>query len=428
MNQALGTYLVELRQLRGLSATTLARQSAVSRSSLYNWETGRSTPRLQELEAVLRSLGASAKQKQDALQRLGAPRAQKRLKEIVTASHDLPHGGDLLRAMRLRRGWTQAEAASLLKVSQPTVARWERADAWPTPVVLQEICYTLQAHEREVAALTQGHQVFATSLSGKDALQTPEELDISLKAIDNQLETPEGYALADLQYLGLTAQAVPVLQEKKWGQLQLAWILVRHAAYLSLRCQSAEAGRISEQILRLLPNGSEFTKDHRWYYIALSAEIYWANWKYPVKEQARVLEHWLDSPLDDKSQSWLTSQLGTSLLAQGEVEAALEMMERSVRYISRSSARPSEVQRRRNDHAEVLLQAGQPESAAEMLRSMEDMKPPTRIRTKVSLSRANLKTGNRTIARDWLQKAHDENATVSITYYQNEIDELAARL
>ncbi len=42
-----------------------------------------------------------------------------------------------LRAERLRRGWTQADLAGRLGLSQPTIASWESGNRYVTPTNLR---------------------------------------------------------------------------------------------------------------------------------------------------------------------------------------------------------------------------------------------------------------------------------------------------
>ena len=72
LEATLGNYLLGLRQAKGFTSTGLSLLAQVSRATLYNWETGKSLPRMQELEAVLRALQASKAEKEHALALLPA--------------------------------------------------------------------------------------------------------------------------------------------------------------------------------------------------------------------------------------------------------------------------------------------------------------------------------------------------------------------
>ncbi|MCW3055791.1 MAG: Helix-turn-helix protein [Chthonomonadales bacterium] len=131
------SFLRTLRQTRGLSLRDTAAAAGIARYTLIRWEQGHTLPRLPEFQAVLTTLGATPAEQTRALQLLEAPRAarlmQQETSNPTTADILQPHGGDLLRALRLRRGWTVTEAARQIGTAQNTVSRWEHGDAWPSP-------------------------------------------------------------------------------------------------------------------------------------------------------------------------------------------------------------------------------------------------------------------------------------------------------
>src|SRR5258706_294561 len=79
MSRELGELMRALRRKRGLAMETAAVAAGVARSTLYRWERGETQPRLPELEATLKALGASSLEQRQALERLEAPRALHRL-------------------------------------------------------------------------------------------------------------------------------------------------------------------------------------------------------------------------------------------------------------------------------------------------------------------------------------------------------------
>lgn len=422
---SLGSYLAQLRQERGVSYSELARRASVSRSTLYNWEAGRSLPRVHELETVLQTLGASPEERQRALTRLEAPRAQRRLREIeepLPPTISLPHGGELLRSLRVRRGWTQIQVATALQIRQPTVARWERAESWPTPDLLLRCCELLQARPPETAMLLRGAFSLTPSPTGKTIeSDLPERLQARLAAVQHQLQHPDWYASGDLLYLSLEAEAAPLLRSEE-GRIQFARLLLQHAAYLSQRCQPPEAGRLAEQALSLLP-----TRGDQWNDLRLSADIYWAVWKFPMEKHARLLQPWLDRPLPRASRSWVMAQISGSLSDQGETELAL-LMKRQSLVVSERGGSAEEIQRRRNSLGEMLVGLGRVEEAADLIQITETMSPPIRVRMRIGMTAALLGIGKRSRAQDTLQEVYAENATLGISYYDLQIEALARRL
>src|SRR5689334_15149264 len=134
MTEQVGTLLWELRTARGWSLGQLAQRAGVSKAALSRWENGERLPRVPELEATLAALGADATQRALAFARIQAPRALRQLREPSETGRlgPPPSMGDLLRAMRLRGGWTQTQIALRLGVGQNTVARWELGERQPS--------------------------------------------------------------------------------------------------------------------------------------------------------------------------------------------------------------------------------------------------------------------------------------------------------
>src|SRR5204862_768687 len=110
-----GQHLESARLTTGLSRADLAARLGVSEESVRRWERGWSAPssdRIAQLIAVL-SIDGSA------------------LMTLPVHPDDLPLLARKLRDERAQRHITQAEAAELLGVAQPTYAGWEIGRAAP---------------------------------------------------------------------------------------------------------------------------------------------------------------------------------------------------------------------------------------------------------------------------------------------------------
>src|SRR5437016_2875076 len=129
----LGEFLRSLRKEEGLTLEQAARAAGIGRVTLNRWETGVHQPRLPELEALLGALRADPQRKRQALALMDAPRARKRTRALIAQIGEragigpMPNGGDLLRAMRMRRGLSREAAAERIGVSTRTLRRWETA-------------------------------------------------------------------------------------------------------------------------------------------------------------------------------------------------------------------------------------------------------------------------------------------------------------
>ncbi len=144
----------QLRLRSQLSRQGWALKSGISRITLWRWEKGQVLPRDTELHSALKALGLDQEQRRDML--LCLEQARGRGIERMLAKSELPlsYRRDVLRAVRMRKGWSQERAASEAGISRPTLLRWERGDSWPSTDRLQALCFSWEVNEREFAALT----------------------------------------------------------------------------------------------------------------------------------------------------------------------------------------------------------------------------------------------------------------------------------
>jgi transcriptional regulator with XRE-family HTH domain len=160
---SLGNHLRQTRASQGLSLRQLAQASRVNPSTLSRWESDATCPRVYELEAVLNALQASDSERVQALEQLHAPRGVRALAaasvRLTLPAGAAPIGGELLKAMRQRRGWTLEQVALHVGVTVSTVSRWECSESWPSEEQLARLCAVLNASEVEHAALQGGRGV-----------------------------------------------------------------------------------------------------------------------------------------------------------------------------------------------------------------------------------------------------------------------------
>ena len=96
----------EARRQKGISVSDLSRLADVSQATVFNWESGKSTPQVDLLARVMRILDAP-------------------IERVVTIPADDRYPGD----WRVIRGLTQPELAAAVKIPTTTLRGIERADA-----------------------------------------------------------------------------------------------------------------------------------------------------------------------------------------------------------------------------------------------------------------------------------------------------------
>lgn len=120
------------RHDRGISVSDLSRLAAVSPATVFNWESGKSTPQVDLLARVMRILEAP-------------------IEHVVTIPADQRYPGD----WRVIKGLTQPELAAAVKMPTTTLRGIERADAALTDANAQRLAEHLDISVAEYRAAYQ---------------------------------------------------------------------------------------------------------------------------------------------------------------------------------------------------------------------------------------------------------------------------------
>lgn len=121
-------FFKRLRRTSGLSLGEIARISGVAKSTLSRWEAGLAEPDVPTLEAALGAFNSGRDLRIRGRALIKAPRGGAEpapLKVFTENDVALPGSGDLLQALRMRKGLSAQEAARALGVSAPSLSRWE---------------------------------------------------------------------------------------------------------------------------------------------------------------------------------------------------------------------------------------------------------------------------------------------------------------
>jgi transcriptional regulator with XRE-family HTH domain len=368
----LGEYLRQLRRSQRLTLAQLSATADVSFKTLSRWETGTFQPRLAELEATLRALGADARQWEQALSLMEAPRAVVRLREeaqqhqadLVELAGHAPAIGDLLRAMRLRRRMTLEQAATGLRVTQRSVRRWEESEALLPEERLDDLCRLLQVTPEERLTLSQQRLWLWTPVW---------ERPLSLEAAEQQCDRLTGQmfqgdmALMDLRLLCLEAQLWAQATRSEAVRRVLARAFTTHAQYLLLTGRSREVQAYSERALDLLV-GTFAPQD--WWFLAIHATgAVMVPHLGALRNRRRVeyLRRWLDCTDDLEWQTSLRRDMAQYASEAGHSEAALGWISKAEPLAERLY--PEALHMTRHIHAKVLLAAGRAQEALRILPS-----------------------------------------------------------
>jgi transcriptional regulator with XRE-family HTH domain len=418
----LGSYLRELRQTRALTLASAARSAGIGRVTLTRWETGGQQPRLPELEALLRALGASPTEHGHALARMDAPRARnerlaaaRRIAERVEIG-PMPHGGDLLRALRHREGLSLEAAAIRLRVNARTLRRWENGEVWPSADQLEVTCALLGAQPQEATALTSGRFV-----PGASPREVP--LDELAARYDVQREMPVHTPCGDLGWITLAAQIWPHAARGAAGRELLAAVYSDHGDRLAMVSRWSEVRRYSGRALELRPPGPA----PRPY--SLIAAINFAHAavhggpRPAPRSGLELLQLWSSAPKEPVFDAWIQSRMAEYLALDGRVEESLEWSARACRVAAEDPS-PREVLLRRVDYAARLIGAGRYE---EGLAELDVEVPDPVTRTRVAIDRAKVFVALRqpSSAHDWLDQARREIEAYHIDHLRQEADTLA---
>ncbi len=385
--------LSQLYQLRG----------RVGRSTLSDWEAGKSLPRLTELEAVFDVFNVSAHVRQTVLRQMDSPRALQRSQsgsllhcpDFVERAGQLPHGGDLLKAMRRRKHWTLQEAARRIGVQQTTLGRWENGEHFPDAAKMQTVCFVYGASEPEIVALTCGRYALSSSPSPSLLLDALEHhFRTELEPVELSAETQPG---RELDFLSMAASLYPYALRSETVRPLLAEVYAHHAN--SLRNWRRDSEEYAFRALQLF-SPAERTP----YFVGLAVvseyDVLLARSRKSQSQAAKWLNRWLKYEFPPAAASWL-------LRIQGDYDGARAQLYQAERLPERENAEFDHLEIRRYQ-AMMLLSAGQFGKGLEHLPTTPDSYPPNRVRDDLTYAEGFLKLNKPGEAHHWLGAAYQD--------------------
>ncbi len=426
MAQQVGTLLWEIRTATGLSLGKLAHKAGVSKAALSQWETDKRQPRVTELEAVLEAMGATAAQCAQVFACIEAPRALRHLRQTLSdpAIGPMPTRSDLLRAMRLRKGWTQDQAAAFLNVDRTTVVRWEQGERNPSHEQMHAWCFILDATEGELVALTTGQGIAASEVTA--SLTLKEKAVWIEQRLDHLFwQSAEGKTgLKDLEFLILEREAWVLAVQDDTVLPLLARLYAYHAESLQNEQRWSEASPLAQRALALVPRQAE-EPDFILRAAIVSAFVAVHVGHHPSPERGiHLLRGWVKRSTLPEYIAWMQSDISKFLMQAGQVESALELA-RQARLQADESHNPAEPYLRQMDHVRLLLHAGHAHIALEQLPPPLLMEPSQYASDLIVHAEAHLQAGERSKAHDWLLQVQRLIEAHSLNHLRAQVENLA---
>lgn len=243
-----------LQQRSGLSAEALAIRAGLDPTTIRRWAHGVSRPSTEALRLLLQALACTREEYIEALALLDEPRAFREFVRIVDSCGNLPQEasevvpgiGDLLRALRTRRGISEEELAESLGVSPTRVSKWERCRETVPDELVRRLLDLVGARPEERQALQERRLLLAQPWhEQRVSLELTMERFATIVARTNSFQSFAG----DLEFLALEAALLPHVGERVAARLLLVRVWIEHAGYLLGRRRPKEAMRFAHYAL-----------------------------------------------------------------------------------------------------------------------------------------------------------------------------------
>jgi transcriptional regulator with XRE-family HTH domain len=326
---SLGLFLRELRQSRRLTLAQAGARAGVAFSTLSRWEGGQYQPRLPELEAVLAALDVSPRQRTQALALVEAPRAvvrireeaEARLPEMVEVAGHAPAVGDLLRAMRRRRGLTTEQVGRTLGVQPSTIRRWEASEMVVREDRLPDLCRALGAAPEEQEALSRRHLHLWTP--DESARLSLDALEARLRRLHADMARGER-VLMDLRFLILEAQLWALAARSASARHLLARTYAYHGAALEMWGRYREIKPYADRALDLLMQASAPDRAALYLAVRLSGvTLLTTSGQISHRRAIAFLRPWVGYAETPSWQTGLYRDMAEWACGNGQLEAAL---------------------------------------------------------------------------------------------------------
>ena len=360
MSSEFGTELRQRRAQRGLTRAQLAERACVSARAIAYWESGDFEPREHELRALLKELGVPAAEHSRLFGLLKSPRGQKLVYQAAqTQAHaltrlsTLPTLGDLLCAIRLRRGLRREQAAPILGASLSTLTRWETNRFQPSEEALMRYS-ALGAYPEEVAAL----RARRLSPGEPEAGFSLEQGEQWVAGLTEEINRPHS-TLIDLSALALKRRLWLLASDHSAALPLLAQVDYHYSSWLGYQDRSLEAGRHAQQALQVL---TAHTRPGKFWLAAINVSVAsLVETKGHVPEQGvRAMKSWLTRVPQPHLQPYLLCDMAWYAARSGQFDMAQQLLNRGQSALMQATEQGSQaVDYIQLTLARVLMQSGQ---------------------------------------------------------------------
>ena len=388
---------------------------------------------------ALRTLGASSQETAQMVDLLTTPRSLRLAKRVCeeTLSNEtpvfdyMPGICDLLRAMRLRRRWTQSELAEQVGVSRHAVLRWETGRNTIDSDYLERLCVLLKAAPEERTALQTRRLILPQSEDAEWKEKTVAEMRFYWEKFQ-EAHNPtraayrETTPLFDLYALAMKRHLQIHITPGEQALSLLAQIETDHAIWLCTQDREPEADAPAQRALRLMAGEAE--PQHYWADALNIATACASGKQSDWIVSAKLLTRWIPRLPAGTARTMQLCDLAVYLAMADKIEesfTALAEAERSRRRSQEVSERESYYLR--ISQARVQLAVGQ---NAELEGYLWDKAINTYKRQHLATvwARALLKRGDLTAARSYLEMALSQTAGDIVPQMNRIITQLSQRL
>jgi transcriptional regulator with XRE-family HTH domain len=374
---------------------------------------------------VCDALGVTREQRVHALSLLNARRAIPAVKMMGgRGTVQPPLIGDVIRALRWRRGWSVAELARAVQVSERTVRAWERSENLPTDGILHQLCLVLNATPAEVDALT-CRRVFLLSPTEPSAEISEEKLREALVNAQVCLWRGETEGM-DLQFLVLESQAWRLLHRHKRGGYWWGAVQITHCQWLLHQWRVKEAAQRAYAVWHEVRREPAHNRGAAWLIQAIARDAMRNREGEIVKplQGAQILHDWrcLIHPWKEMDAWFLRSIAECLSFAQHHDEAVETSL--SALHLAQQSELPVEIHLTQHATAYVLLRANRPEESLAYLSVFPHQHPVNQVEDALLWHQILLALGERADSLTWLERARQLVEQHHLIRYQTKLAQL----